>query len=155
MVIKREVVGRLKDVDENTFKPISIFVVGYTELGDEEVTEIRFRARPPFKFIRDMIRSGAEVSVKDPTQALDYLDQCVVKADRLKWEGLQDSDEINVTWQTIVDVYLELIAIYGGKKRPLVPASSSRGGGSSTRPTSTGAPKSRASTAKKSPRKSG
>lgn len=151
-----EPIGRLKNINEDTFKPHTISVVGYSDVGEEIITDIRFRAKPPFRFVLDMIRAGAEVTVKQPVDALNYLDQCVLKDDKESWEKLLDSEDVNVEWQTIVDVYVELIGLYSGnKKRPLAKASSSRGGPSSTKRTSSGAAKSRASTSKTSQRKIG
>ena len=97
-------VGRIDGVDANTFKPYVIPVVGYSDEGDEIITKIMFKAKPPFRFVLNMMKIGGKISPEKVNEALLYLDQCVIKSSREDWDRLIDSEDINVEWQTIADV---------------------------------------------------
>ena len=141
-------IGAVEDVESLDFSPITVPIVGYTNDKKKVVTKIRFKRRPAPGFARDMVRSIDKQGKLTNNIALEYVEGCVFSEDREKWEELLHSDTVNVSYDTIADVYLALGEAYTG--RPLMQRSGSSDGRKSTRPTSQGAAKSRTSTKKAS-----
>ena len=126
-------------------EPIIVPIVGYDLKRKEVITDIRFVGTVPAGAVLDMLRATNANGDVDYTAALDYLDNCVYPDDREKWHELLHGTKITVSMATLLLVYTAIGEQY--TKRPTKQRSGSRGGRSSTKPTTRAAASSRASRA--------
>jgi hypothetical protein len=146
-----EPIGRLEDVDELDLGPIVVPIVGYknTTKGNVEViTKIRFKRRPPFKYLREKIAQGLDTTSMVGDDQVDFLTVIVDDEDKQKFLDLIFSEEIYVDYVTIRDVFKKVTETYA--QRPTKQPSGSSNGPSPTKRTTGRAASLEASTTKRS-----
>ncbi len=136
-------IGLIDNVDERTFEPIVIPIVGYT-LDAQPVTR-RFRFWPTLNFdaavnlYRDTKADGS------PREAaiFEYLDKCLIPDDLEDFWAFVGQRPVGgdpavvVEQTTIRELYRALVGEYG--RRPTLPLSDSLDGSSTPSPTSAAA----------------
>ena len=146
--MKIEPIGKVANLDELDFEPLTVPVVGYTDNLKEVITDIRFRAVVPPGFGLDMISDVDKNGNVQVAAALRFIQACLLPDDREKWNELIRSDTVNVTSETVSAVYHAIGEFYA--KRPFTKQPGSRNGRGSTDTTSPGAASSRKSVKKNS-----
>jgi hypothetical protein len=134
---KLEPIGRVANPEE--IEPLTIPIVGYTNEGTEVVTEITFRPEFPAGKFRDLMKTADAEGNIGQGAILDYLDSCVLQADREAWHELLYSEDVNIAQTTVVAVYRDLAEFYAGRNRPTKPSSGRSGGPKRTPRTGKGA----------------
>ena len=142
-----EAIGRVENPDDLDFTPLVIPIVGYSDDKKEVITKIRFVRVIPMGVSLDTFRATDADGNIGGTAALDYVDGCVHREDKHRWQELLHGTNVNVEQSTIIEVYKALGAFYAD--RPTKQRSGSRSG-PKARPTSQAAAKSRTSTKKNS-----
>ena len=134
-------VGEVEDVSSIDKEPVVIPIVGYDNKKKKTVTKIKFVNDVSPGVARDMARAVNSAGIISANDALDYVEACVHEDSRAAWDELIHGTDI--TTKTLLAVYTALGEHYAN--RPLTKPSGSRGGRSSTNPTTPAGAKSRAS----------
>jgi hypothetical protein len=144
-------IGKIEGAEDLDLGPIVVPIVGYrsTPKGNEEVvTKIKFKRRPPFKYIQDAIAKGLDTKKMLGEDQLDYLTVIVEDEDKEKFLELVFSEDIYVDFITIKEVFQQVIATY--TQRPTKRLSGSSSGPTRTKRTTGHAASSQESTSKPS-----
>ena len=131
-----EVIGRV-DPATLDFTPIVLTIAGYTNEGEEVLTQVAFKNEIPMGFTVDAIRSGVELSTllgdKTGAQVVEFLYAATYDETAQATLDALIHSKVNVEYTTLGAVFKELAGRY--TKRPTRQRSSSPGGGRSTKPT--------------------
>ena len=137
-------VGKIEDVAELDYEPVTIPIIGYTQKKKEVETDIDFVGSVPAGAIMDIISASDKNGNVNHVAALKYVDTCVHPDNREKWDALIHGATVNVSTDTIIEVYVKLGEYYAN--RPFKQRSGSRSGRGNSSTTTRGAAKSRVST---------
>ena len=122
-------VGRVNNVDELDFEPITVPVIGYTKDKKEVEFKVRFRKEPPIGYSMEaMLSTHIDPKTKKPTidiqLAMRYLDACVEEDCRDEWMEFLKRPDVTVRQETLADLYSSLMEVYSGDfPTPQPPAS--------------------------------
>jgi hypothetical protein len=143
-----EPVGVKTAEEQKAFEPVTIPVVAYsTQNGKAITSKIDFLPKPPPKSALALINLAGKNDELTGEQIEQWVRSCMHPDSMDRWEWLTSSTDVNLEYETVVQVYMALMGFYGGK-RPTAKRPSSRSGTPRTQRTTTVASRKRASTSK-------
>jgi hypothetical protein len=141
--VKLQPIGRVENPDELDLDPIEVPIVAYANDRSEVITEIRFRAVQPMGASLDVLRETRGDGNVPLSEAIKFLDDCILLEDRKKWEALIHDPELTIEQTTYSVLYRELCSVYAA--RPTQRLSGSHSGQRKPKQTSRDAARKRAS----------